>query len=169
MDYPVTLERDDNDTLLVGFPDFPEAHTFGEDESDALERAKDALATVIDAYIKDRRDIPLPSALVARHRVTMPALVEAKVRLYETMRAAKVNKSELARRLDWHLPQVDRLLEMTHASKLEQLESAFAVMGKRLVVAVEDVAHRRPGTSRHGTERSRQKKGRRAVRALKHR
>src|SRR5262245_37756783 len=154
MDYPVTLERDDNDTVLVGFPDFPEAHTFGEDESDALERAKDALATVIDAYIKDRRDIPSPSALVARHRVTMPALVEAKVRLYETMRAAKVNKSELARRLDWHLPQVDRLLEMTHASKLEQLESAFAVMGKRLVVAVEDIVYRRPDTShRHGTER----------------
>lgn len=54
-------------------------------------------------YIKDRRDIPSPSARVARHRVTMPALVEAKVRLYETMRAAKVNKSELlARRLDWN-------------------------------------------------------------------
>lgn len=167
MDYPVTLERDDNGTILVSFPDLPEAHTFGEDESDALERAKDALATVIDAYIKDRRDIPSPSALVARHRVTMPALVEAKVRLYETMRAAKVNKSELARRLDWHLPQVDRLLEMTHASKLEQIESAFAVMGKRLVVAVEDVANKRPGISRPG--RGKPKKARRSVRALKHR
>ena len=53
---PVTLERDDNGTILVSFPDLPEAHTFGADESDALERAKDALATVIDAYIKDRRD-----------------------------------------------------------------------------------------------------------------
>lgn len=169
MDYPVTLERDDNGTILVSFPDLPEAHTFGEDESDALERAKDALATVIDAYIKDRRDIPSPSALVARYRVTMPALVEAKIRLYETMRAAKVNKSELARRLDWHLPQVDRLLEMTHASKLEQLESAFAVMGKRLIVAVEDVAHRRPVISRPRPGRGRPKKARRSVRALKRR
>jgi len=169
MDYPVTLERDDNGTILVSVPDLPEAHTFGEDESDALERAKDALATVIDAYIKDRRDIPSPSALVARHRVTMPALVEAKVRLYETMRAAKVNKSELARRLDWHLPQVDRLLEMTHASKLEQIESAFAVMGKRLVVAVEDVENRRPGISRRRPGRGKPKKARRSVRALKHR
>jgi antitoxin HicB len=169
MDYPVTLERDDNGTILVSFPDLPEAHTFGEDESDALERAKDALATVIDAYIKDRRDIPSPSAVVARHRVTMPALVEAKVRLYETMRAAKVNKSELARRLDWHLPQVDRLLEMTHASKLEQIESALAVMGKRLVVGVEDVTNRRPGISRHRPGRGKPKKARHSVRALKHR
>lgn len=140
MDYPVTLERDDNDTILVSFPDFPEAHTFGDDEADALARAVDALATVIDAYIKDKRDIPLPSALVTKYRVTMPALIGVKVRLYETMRAAKVNKSELARRLDWHLPQVDRLLEMTHGSKLGQLESAFQAMGKRLVVGVEDAA-----------------------------
>ena len=55
MDYPVTLERDDNGTILVSFPDFPEAHTFGEDEADALVRAKDALATAIDAYISTRK------------------------------------------------------------------------------------------------------------------
>ena len=151
MDYPVTLECDDNTTILVSFPDFPEAHTFGESEADALRRAADALATAIDAYIKDRRDIPLPSAIVAPHRVTTPALVEAKVRLYETMRAAKVGKSELAKRLHWHLPQVDRLLEMAHRSRLEQLEAAFGALGKRLVVGIQDVspvARRRAGRRR---------------------
>jgi antitoxin HicB len=139
MDYPVILERDDNDTILVRFPDFPEAHTFGDTKDEALARAIDALATVIDAYIKDKREIPLPSALVARHRVTMPALVAAKVRLYEIMRAQKLGKAELARRLDVHLPQVDRLLAMTHGSHLGQLENAFRVLGKRLVVGVEDI------------------------------
>jgi antitoxin HicB len=140
MDYPVKLERDDNDTILVSFPDFPEAHTYGEDVEEALKHAAGALATVIDAYIKDRRDIPLPSAIAAKHRVTVPALVEAKIRLYETMRDARIGKAELARRLDWHLPQVDRLLAMTHGSKLDQLESAFRAMGKRLVIGVEDVS-----------------------------
>lgn len=101
--------------------------------------AADALATVIDAYINDRRDIPSPSVRTTTHRVTVPALVEAKIRLYETMREAKIGKSELAKRLDWHLPQVDRLLAMTHGSKLEQLESAFRAMGKRLVIDVEDL------------------------------
>jgi antitoxin HicB len=143
MDYPVTLARDDNGTVLVSFPDFPEAHTFGDNTEDALVRAVDALATVIDAYIKDRRDIPLPSAILARRRVTMPALVEAKVRLYETMRAQNIGKSALARRLDWHLPQVDRLLAMTHASRLEQLESAFRAMGKRLVIGIEELPRAR--------------------------
>ena len=151
MEYSVKLQRDDNDTILVSFPDFPEAHTYGKDVKDALKHAPDALATAIDAYIKDRRDIPLPSAIVARHRVTVPALVEAKIRLYEAMRDGKVGKSELAKRLDWHLPQVDRLLAMTHGSKLDQLESAFRAMGKRLVIGVEDVkatAHRRKSPPR---------------------
>lgn len=138
MNYPVILERDDNDTILVSFPDFPEAHTFGDDEADALAHAPDALATVIDAYIKDRREIPLPSARATKHRVAVPALIEAKVCLYETMRTGHVSKAELARRLAWHPPQVDRLLAMTHGSKLEQIEAAFRALGKRLVVAVED-------------------------------
>ena len=99
MEYPITLARDTNGTVLVRFLDFPEAHTFGEDIPDALRQAPDALATVIDAYIKDRRDLPLPSAVVTKYRVTVPALIEAKMRLYETMRTSKVGKSELAKRL----------------------------------------------------------------------
>lgn len=136
MEYPVILTRDDNGTLLVSFPDFPEAHTFGANTADALDHARDALATVIDAYIKDRRDIPAPSASATKHRVAVPALMEAKIALYRTMRAARVSKSELGRRLEWHLPQIDRLLAMTHGSKLEQLEAAFAALGKRLVLEI---------------------------------
>jgi antitoxin HicB len=154
MDYPATLERDD-DTLLVRFPDFPEAVTFGVDEADALAHARDALATIVDAYIKDRRPIPTPSTRRTKHRVTVPALVDAKIRLYEAMRAAKVGKAELGRRLDWHAPQVDRLLAMTHGSKLDQLEAAFGALGKRLVVGVEDVggAGRKATRRRHAAAR----------------
>jgi len=140
MDYPVTLTPDDNGTVLVTFPDVDGAVTFGDTIDEALTRAPDALATILEAYIKDRRPIPLPSTRRTKYRVAVPALVEAKIRLYEAMRAAKVGKAELGRRLDWHLPQVDRLLAMTHGSKLAQLEAAFGALGKRLVVGVEDVA-----------------------------
>ena len=94
---------------------------------------------------------------LSKYRVTMPALVEAKVHLYDAMRAAKVGKAELARRLDWHLPQVDRLLEMTHGSRLEQLEAAFGALGKRLVVGIEDVAGE---PRRRATMRRTKRKGR---------
>lgn len=149
MDYPVILERDTNGTILVSFADFPEAHTFGDDEADALRHAEDALATVVDAYIKDKRDIPLPSVKVTKYRVAMPALMEAKIALYDAMRGAKVTKSALARRLDWHLPQVDRLLAMTHGSKLDQIEAAFRALGKRLVVGVEDAPAKTTRKRRH--------------------
>jgi antitoxin HicB len=131
--YPVTLTRDDNDTLLVSFPDFPEAHTFGEDKDEALTRAVDALQTIIDAYIRDRQNIPEPSAIKGEH-VTLPALVATKLQLYRRMREEHINKTELARRLQVHLPQVDRLLDVRHGSKLEQLEAAAEALGGHLDV-----------------------------------
>ena len=113
---------------MVTFPDFPEAHTFGADREEALMRAPDALATIIDAYIRDRRDLPTPSP-IKRTTATLSALMSAKVALYRAMRAAGVTKSELARRLDWHLPQVDRLLDLRHGSQLDQLEAAANAVG----------------------------------------
>ena len=53
--YPVTLEPDINDTVLVSFPDFPDAHTFGDDENEALARAVDLLEDVLADYIESRR------------------------------------------------------------------------------------------------------------------
>jgi hypothetical protein len=34
-------------------------------------------------------------------------------------------------------PQVDRLLDLRHDSRLDQLEQAFAVLSKRMTIAVE--------------------------------
>ncbi len=136
MKYPVRLTKDDNGTILVSFPDFPEAHTFGDTRAEALALAEDALATVIDAYIKDRRPIPEPST--TSRGVELPALTAIKVELYRAMRTKKIGKAELARRLKVHPPQVDRLMDVLHASRLDQLESAFSVLGKRLVFDVVD-------------------------------
>jgi antitoxin HicB len=73
----------------------------------------------------DRRDIPMPRAGAKGPFATLPALTEAKLALYTAMLAAKVGKAALARRLNCHLPQVDRLLDLRHASRLDQLEAAF--------------------------------------------
>lgn len=155
MEYPGTLTPDDNDTVVVTFPGVDGTVTFRDTIEEALTRAPEALATILEAYIKDRRPIPPPSVRRTKCRVTVPALVEAKIRLYEAMRAAKVGKAELGRRLDCHLPQVDRLLAMTHGSKLEQLESALRALNKRLVVGVEDIgpaAPRKPAIRRTRTK-----------------
>jgi antitoxin HicB len=139
--YPVTLKRDTNGTMRVEFPDVPEANTFGEDADEALVQAVDALESALSMYIEDRRDIPKPSPVKRRGRaVILPALTEAKLALYSLMRANRVGKAELARRLNCHLPQVDRLLDLLHASRLDQLEAAFRVLGKRLAVEIQEAA-----------------------------
>ena len=77
MKYPVKLTRDTNDTILVTFPDVPEAITFGDDEQEALLRASDALEAALAMYVDDRRDIPQPSSVKRGMRaVSLPALSE---------------------------------------------------------------------------------------------
>lgn len=156
--YPVLLEPDDNGTLLVTCPDLPEVTTWGEDEQDALHRAVDAIEEALAARIAHRDPIPEPSKapraerrgklnipIVAKppptlHMPVLPALIEVKVALYRAAYDAGVTKAELARRLGWHAPQVDRLLDLRHRSKFEQIEQALHALGKRLVVGIRDAA-----------------------------
>jgi antitoxin HicB len=137
MDYRVVLEPDDNGTILVSFPDFPEAHTFGETKAEALARAEDALATVIQAYIADRRPIPKPSAPKKKDaRFTLPVIMAIKLALYRSLLETHTTKYALAKKLGWHLPQVDRLFDVRHRSRLDQLEAAAKALGKRVEVHV---------------------------------
>ena len=136
MRYPVRLTPDDGQ-FTVTFPDVPEAVTFGETRDEALQRAPDALLTVFDAFMKDRRDIPAPSRATG-DAIELPTLESAKIELYRAMRSGKIGKAELARRLRWHMPQVDRVLKVRHGSQLDQMEAAFAALGKRLVISIVD-------------------------------
>ena len=134
--YPVTFTPDDNGTILVTFPDIPEAVTFGDDEDDALLRAVDALESMLAAKMVDREDIPTPSSTDDSPYVRLSALTTAKVLLYQAMKQQNIRKAELARKLGWHAPQADRLLDLNHASRLDQIERALAVLGKHLDVSV---------------------------------
>jgi len=138
--YPVVLDPDDNDTLLVTCPDLPELTTWGEDREDALHRAADAMEEALAARIAHRDDIPEPSGAQGRPVPRLPPLTVAKVALYRALLASGMTKAELGRRLGWHAPQIDRLFDLRHRSKIEQIDQAFQVLGKRLVVSVQDAA-----------------------------
>jgi antitoxin HicB len=68
--------------------------------------------------------------------VPLSALRMAKTALYDAMCDQGVGRAELARRLRWHLPQVARLLDLRHASRVEHVEAALAALGLRLIVDV---------------------------------
>ncbi|CCG08671.1 type II toxin-antitoxin system HicB family antitoxin [Pararhodospirillum photometricum] len=138
--YPVEFTPDDNGTVLASVPDLPGCHTFGDDEADALGHAVDAVRTMLAALVRDREDIPLPSPTDGRPVARLPVLDSLKVRLYLEMRAQGVSQSDLARRLGKGPKDVWRLLDLTHASKMDQIEAAFAALGLVVEASVRDAA-----------------------------
>jgi antitoxin HicB len=138
--YPVHLEPDDNHTILATFPDVPEAVTFGDDEADARGHAVGALTAVFSAYMDDRQRIPMPSPLKGRLGVILPVGLSAKILLWNAMLDADLRKADLARKLNLSPTVIDRLLSLTHASRIEQIETALAALGKKLVVGVREAA-----------------------------
>lgn len=137
MKYPVNLDDDSNSTVLVGFPDFPEAHSVGDDEDEALLNAVDALEVAIEMYIDGRKPIPAPSKVKkGQCAVDLPALSCAKVLLWNQMLANGMRKADLARALNVHMPQIDRLFDLRHSSKMEFVEQAAKKLGKNVQISL---------------------------------
>ncbi len=137
LDYPVILEAQPEGGFVVTFPDVPEAITQGEDEDEALLYAIDALETALSFYVDDRKPLPVPSKAKRGQRTVCPSALEcAKLGVYRAMTQQGIKKSELARRLGWHLPQVDRLFDLKHASRFDQIEAAARALGRHIEVSV---------------------------------
>ena len=134
--YPVHLEPAEEGGFVVTFPDIPEAITQGEDETESLVWALDALETILEVYMERKIPVPYPSPADGRPVVILPVVVAGKVILHNTLLEAGKRKADLARLLNLSPTVVDRLLSLRHKSKIEQIETALAIFGKRLVVDV---------------------------------
>ncbi|MGH7111703.1 MAG: type II toxin-antitoxin system HicB family antitoxin [Stellaceae bacterium] len=134
--YPVDLEQEDDGGYVVIVPGIPGA-TQGDTREEALEQAEDLLEEAVLGLMAHNEEVPSPSPARGRPIVTLPALTAAKLEAYQAMRAAGLNKSQLAERLGWRPSQVTRLFDGRHASRLDQIETALAALGRRLVVTSE--------------------------------
>jgi len=139
--YSVSLTRDDNDTILAQVIDVPGAISFGEDEAEALENVRDALETVLSGMIGKRQDIPRRSADGGSPTVTPTLLGSLKLTVYEAMRARGWKKADLAREMDVDPRIIDRLLDLRHSSRIEQIERALKVCGRQAEVESRELAH----------------------------
>jgi len=135
-DYPVILEAQPEGGFVVTFPDVPEAITQGEDKDESLLYAVDALETALSFYMDARKPLPVPSPAEGRPAVRPSALECAKLGVYQAMIEQGLRKTDLARRLGWHLPQVDRLFDLNHASRFDQIEAAARALGRHIEVRV---------------------------------
>ena len=140
--YPAKFERGDKPgVIVITFRDLSEAITQGNGEKDALWQAADCLEEVIAGRIADGREIPEPSKASRRERlIAVPAPMAAKAALYLAMRGAGITNVELARKLGCDEKEVRRMLDPRHPTKLPRIKEALDLLGKRLVVSVEEAA-----------------------------
>jgi antitoxin HicB len=124
-----TLNNDGCADIIV--PRHSVCDTNGNSRTDALANAPDAMHAAMSMLVEKNMDIPNPSKPRGKSTplIGLPsAIVDAKAELYRALRSADVRKAELARRMGIHKQQVERLLDLDHASRIEQLEAAFRAL-----------------------------------------
>jgi antitoxin HicB len=137
MRYPIKLTKFES-VFLVSSRDLQGLNTEGDTVEEALANAAEGMALVLQYCIDERMPLPVASEKKrGEYWVELTPLQSAKAGLYEAMRAGKVRKSELIRKLRTQAPQVDRLLDLTHKSKLEHVVAALDALGYRVHLSVE--------------------------------
>ena len=135
--YPAQLEPQEDGGYVVTFPDFGIGVTQGDTREEALAQAADLLETMVANYMAEGWDLPAPTPVAGRPLVRLAPLVAAKAEDYRAMRAQGISKAELARRIGVSPQQAQRLFDIHHASRLDQIESALAALGRRLIVTTD--------------------------------
>lgn len=135
MQYPARFAHAAEGGYVVTFRDIPEAITQGDSLDEAMEMAADVLVSAMDFYFEDRRAVPTPSAPRRGERlVELPASVAAKVLLLNELVAADVSNAELARRMGTRPQEVQRIVNLGHATKIDTIAAALKSLGKGLDV-----------------------------------
>jgi antitoxin HicB len=142
MEYPARFEPAEEGGFVVTIPDFGWGITQGDTEEEAREMAISLLQTLVQEHIDHGRELPRPSKPHSRkyRMLRLSTLQTAKAQLYREFFAAGIRRAELARRLGVPRTSVDRLFNLRHHSRLDQIDAAFKVLGKEIDIAVRDAA-----------------------------
>lgn len=132
--YAVKLEHDEaTDSYVVSCRDLPLMNSVGETVDEALLEAVDGIVTALSIEVEERRPIPNASAPEpGEHVVALPVLVIMKAALHNAMIETGTRKADLARKLGQKGPQIDRLLDVEHSSKVETVELALHQLQRRV-------------------------------------
>ena len=129
--YPLTL-TEDGDSLLVTSPVLPEVTSFGDTRDEAIANGTNAVLEAIAARIASGTSVPVGRVMLAPGQAVarISFNVEAKVHLHNAMIDESVNVEDLSRRMGAaSRTTVDRLLDIDHVSKTDQITAAFNALG----------------------------------------
>lgn len=136
--YPVTLTLDAaTGTWIAACRDLPLMHSAGDSVEEALDEASFGLVTAIAIEIDERRPVPTGSPVqTGEYPVSVPLLAAMKAALHNAMIETGTRKADLARKLEQKPPQIDRLLDVEHSSKVETVELALRKLNRSVTLTV---------------------------------
>lgn len=142
--YPAHYHFDsESDAWQITFRDFPQQQAACYKREDVELEAQESLLTAIAIEMEEGRQIPSASALQTDEiAIPLPVLVKLKLELHNRMLSAGTSKAVLARQMGLNGAQIERLLDVAYASKVEVLEQALYLLG--FEVHIEVVAAPRP-------------------------
>ncbi len=154
-EYAYRLEPDDNGTFLITVPTLPEVTSFADTAEEAPLRARQAIEEALAARMAEA-DAPIPSdpSLEGDGVARLPVLTGLKVSLFNALKASGSNRAALSRTLGWNRTSVDRLFDLNHHSKTEQIEAALAALGQGVTVSVHPLGESRSFASERPREAS---------------
>lgn len=133
--YPCILTPEKEGGFFVSFPDVPGALTCGDDRTEALEMAEDALVAMLAVYVQQQRKIPTPSPVAdGQELVAVPPIAAAKLALYTAMREQGITGDALAARLNLNDSAIRKLLDPDCYSHISQIMRALRNVGRSLVI-----------------------------------
>lgn len=141
MEYAAKFEPAEEGGFIITFPDVPEALSQGNDEQDGREMARDALITIFEHYIRHALAIPAARRKGKKyHMMELPAMIAAKIELYNAFMASGTLKADLSRKLGIPQANVQRLFSFKNHTRLDQLEAAAEALGRHLVISIREAA-----------------------------
>ena len=125
-------------TLVVSFPDVPEAITQGKGALQARANAEEALGLALLSYPQRGLALPKPRARGAKLvSIAVEPEIAAKLALLEAIRERGLSKSAFARLIGRDEKEVRRILDPRHSTKLSTLSEALRALGQQMVIKTE--------------------------------
>ncbi|TMV80461.1 type II toxin-antitoxin system HicB family antitoxin [Thioclava sp. BHET1] len=130
MKYNLQIEPD-GDGYLVTCPDLPEVTSDGDSMPDAIANGTDAVEEALAGRLADFDTIPRPTER-SGPKAQVSSLIALKVMLRWELAEMSLTRADLMRALGWKRPQVDRLFDPRHSTRLDQFDAAFEAIGKHI-------------------------------------
>ncbi|HEC8325274.1 MULTISPECIES: hypothetical protein [Providencia] len=130
--YQASVEFIEEENIYeINFSDFPDLQGVSYCKEDVELEAQEILLGSFAEYIELRKPIPLaaPTKSDATFTVYLPIICCLKIALHNAILNSAIQRADLARRLNINAQQIERLLDIHYASKIDLLEQALYLLG----------------------------------------